>query len=141
MFSNNKTLRYYYWISKEFVKKHLKLILLSFLLSIIGIISIISFSPFLISFTSAKKTTIGMVGNYDSENMPETVLSKMSSGLLFTNEKGMVVPVLVDKWTESKDEKTYHFTLKKNLAWNDGKPFTTKGFIFSELFIPIIFCP
>ncbi len=127
MFLQNKTFRYYYWIIQEFFKKHLKLILLSFFLSILGIVSVISFSPYLVSFTTSKKDIIGLVGNYEVQNIPDTIRSKISSGLLFINEKGEVVPVLTDSWSQSGDGKTYRFFLKKNLAWNDGKPFDAKG--------------
>jgi peptide/nickel transport system substrate-binding protein len=127
---NQKTLRYYYWVVIEFAKKHVRLILLSFLLSIIGIISIISFSPYLISYTTTKKETIGNIGITEPENIPDPILSKISSGLVFINEKGEIVPVLAEKWERSGDGKTYKFYLKKNLYWNSGKAFTAKSIAY-----------
>ncbi len=93
---SNKTIRYYYWIAIAFTQKNIKLILLSFLLSIVGIISIISVAPYLISYTTSKKDTIGIVGSYDYNNLPDEVITKISNGLVFINERGEVVPVLVD---------------------------------------------
>ncbi len=127
---SNKTLRYYYWIAIAFTQKNIKLILLSFLLSIVGIISIISVAPYLISYTTTKKETIGIVGSYDYTNLPDEVLSKVSNGLVFINEKGEVVPVLVDSWEVTDKGKEYRFYLKKNLYWNDGSKFTAKDITY-----------
>lgn len=124
---NQKALRYYYWIMIEFVKKHLKLISLSFLISIVIIVGVISFSPYLLNFTATSKEIIGIVGNVQPESVPDNILSKVSSGLIFINDKGQIMPVLASKWEVSNDGKTYKFYIKKNLYWNDGELFTAKG--------------
>lgn len=121
---NNKTIRYYYWIAIAFTKKNIKLIALSFLLSIVGIITIISIAPYLISYTTTKKETIGLVGTYDYNNLPDEIISKVSNGLVFINEKGTVVPVLIDSWEIKDKGRQYDFHIKKNLYWNDGTKFT-----------------
>lgn len=123
---SNKTIRYYYWIAIAFTQKNIKLILLSFLLSIVGIISIISVAPYLISYTTSKKDTIGIVGSYDYNNLPDEVITKISNGLVFINERGEVVPVLVDSWEVADKGREYRFHIKKNLYWNDGSKFTAK---------------
>lgn len=127
MVLNQKTFRYYYWIIQAFVTKHLRLILLSFFVSIVGIISLISFSPYLISLTSTKRDVIGIVGNHGQDTLPDTVLSQVSNGLVFINEKGETIPVIASRWEQSKDGKIYKYFLKKNLFWNDNKPFTAQG--------------
>ncbi len=127
MLLNQKRFRYYYWIIQAFVTKHLRLILLSFFISIVGIISLISFSPYLISLTTIKRDVIGIVGNHGPDNLPDTVLSKVSNGLVFINEKGETVPVISSRWEQSKDGKVYKYYLKKNLYWNDNKPFRAQG--------------
>lgn len=68
-----------------------------------------------------------MVGTIEPEEVPDSILSKVSSGLVFINEKGETIPVLASKWEASKDGKTYKFFIKKNLYWNNGEPFTAKG--------------
>ncbi|QQG43867.1 MAG: ABC transporter substrate-binding protein [Candidatus Roizmanbacteria bacterium] len=127
MIVKQKTLRYYYWVAVEFAKKHLKLIVVSFFLSIVAIVSFISFSPYIINFATAKNEIIGVVGTGQINNLPDFILSKISNGLIFINEKGQIISVLVEKWDQSKDGKTYHFYLKKNIYWNDGSLFTAKG--------------
>ena len=126
MLLNNKKFRYYYWIVIEFTKKNAKLILLSFLLSIVTIISTITLSPYLINFLTAQKNVIGMVGTYDLKTIPEEIMEKISNGLVFVNEKGDITPVLAESWTLVDNGKEYRFKLKKNIYWNDGKKLVAK---------------
>lgn len=126
MLLNNKKFRYYYWIVLEFTKKNAKLILLSFLLSIVTIISTITLSPYLVSFVTAQKDVVGIVGSYTYNNLPEEVLSKISNGLVFVDDKGDIIPVLAEHWELKNSGKEYTFTLKKNIFWNDGRPLLAK---------------
>ncbi len=99
---------------------------MSFLLSIITIISIVSIAPYLISYTTTKKEVVGLVGNYDYTNLPEEIVSKVSNGLIFINEKGTVIPVLIENWEIADKGKEYRFHIKKDLYWNDGSKFTAR---------------
>lgn len=130
MSSTHKTLRYYYWIALEFTKKNLRLIMLSFFLSIVAIIGFISFSPYVVGFMTTEKKVIGMVGTFDVSELPESIQQQVSSGLIYVNNKGEIVPLLANTWEQSKDGKQYRFYLKRNLFWNDGQPFTTKDIVF-----------
>lgn len=121
-----KTFRYYYWFFVEYTKKHIRLILLSFLLSFFIIVSLISFSPFLQAFLSARQNVIGRVGKYSYNNLPEEITSKISHGLVFVNEKGEILPALASKWEVKNEGREYRFYLKKDLFWNDNKPFTAR---------------
>lgn len=42
-----------------------------------------------------------------------------------------LVPVLAERWSTSDDHLTYTFSLKKNIKWQDGTPFTAKDIRFS----------
>jgi peptide/nickel transport system substrate-binding protein len=124
MVLQKKQLRYYYWLTLEFFKKNAKLLLLSFFLTIVAVIGIVSLSPYLISITTAQKNIIGVQGDYDLSALPEYILSKISNGLVFINDKGQVVPILAERWEQSDNGKEYKFYLRKNLTWNNGDPFT-----------------
>ncbi len=124
-----KKLRYYYWLMLEFVKKHNKLIFLSFLTSVIFVVSVITISPYISSSLVRKKRVIGIIGSYEAQsfqNLPDEILSKISSGLTVVNDTGAVLPMLASTWEKSKDEKTYTFTIKKNLLLNNGTLFSAK---------------
>ncbi|MBI3619859.1 ABC transporter substrate-binding protein [Candidatus Roizmanbacteria bacterium] len=124
MLFEKKTYRYYYWLVLEFVKKHIKLILISFLLSFFFLIAAISLSPYLDNFISTKNEVIGMIGNYDYNNLSDDVLNKISNGLIVINEKGQIVPALASSWELRDQGRRYRFHLKDNLFWDDGKKFT-----------------
>ncbi len=121
---SRKQLRYYYWIVIEFTKKNARLLLLSFFLSVIFIISVVSLAPYLINITTVKKEIIGMTGVTGVNSVPDKILSKVSNGLVFVNEKGEIVPILAESWELKDNGKEYQFRLRKDLYWNNGDKFT-----------------
>ena len=56
-FFERKTLRYYYWLVKEFIKKHSKMMLLSFFLSFFIVIALDIVKYLLLCFRSRLKTS------------------------------------------------------------------------------------
>ena len=52
-------------------------------------------------------------------------------GLTKINEDFSVTPLLADKWDFSPDLKTLTFTLKPNVKFQDGEPFSSKDVKFS----------
>lgn len=122
--SLRKILRFYYWLIVEFLKKHIKVIIISVLLSFIFILSLISLKPYISSLIFTERRVIGIVGNYDLNQLPNEILLKISNPLVFVNEKGDIVPALASSWEEVNGGKEYRFHLRKNLLWADGKPFT-----------------
>lgn len=123
---NRKSIRYAYWLTLAFIKKNAQPIILSFLLSIIGIIVIVSFSPYLAKAMTTDTQIVGIAGKYTVNNLPDEVLTKISNGLLYINEKGQVIPLLAESWEEVESGKEYRFQLKKDLLWNDGEPFLAR---------------
>lgn len=128
---NRKNLRYYYWLLIEFTKKHSKMILLSFFLSFFVVVSLISFSPFLNRFIFTQKEITGMVGEYTLSSIPDEILSKISHGLVFVNEKGAVFPALASSWEIKDGGKEFRFHFKNDLLWDDGKEFFAKDLVYS----------
>ncbi|MCS6956827.1 MAG: ABC transporter substrate-binding protein [Patescibacteria group bacterium] len=123
MNSKKKIFRYYYWLFIEFLKKHSRLIILSFFISFIIFISFLSLSPYF-NFNIVKEKKIGMVGNYSVNNPPDELLNKISNGLITIDEKGRIIPVLANSWEIKENGKRYQFHLKDNLFWNDNKRFS-----------------
>jgi len=132
----DKNSRYYYWLALEFVHKHSKLIFLSFLISVITAVSIVTISPYISSTVLRHKKVIGIVGSYDAQSfdkLPDDILSKISSSLTSVNDKGIVLPLLATTWEHSTDEKTYTFKMRKNVLLNNGKVFTAHNVLFKFL--------
>ena len=67
-----------------------------------------------------------MVGSYTIDTLPDDILSKISNGLLFLNEKGKPIPVLAESWEILENGLIYRFQLKKNILLDDGSFFTAR---------------
>jgi len=136
---NKKSFRYYYWLFLEFIKKYSRLILMSFFIGFISLIGFLSVSPYLKSIFN-KKETIGLVGNYNFNNLPDEIMTKISNGLITINEKGEIIPVLANSWEVLDEGKQYRFYLKNNLLWNDDKKFSAEdiNYQFSDVKIKVI---
>jgi peptide/nickel transport system substrate-binding protein len=126
MILKNKTFRYYYWIIIEFAKKNLRLILISFFVSLFILITLVSIAPYLTSILIPKKETIGLVGDYYIDELPEEVTSKISQGLVFLNEKGEIKPALATSWETRDRGREFVFRLRRNLLWSDGSVFRAR---------------
>lgn len=126
-----KSFRYFYWMTVAFLKKNAQLILLSFLAGVIGVISIVSLSPYFVQAMTKKKVVVGIAGTYQFNQVPEQILSKISNSLIYVNEKGEIIPLLADSWEQVNDGTEYRFHLKKNLTWGDGSDFTSKDIKYS----------
>lgn len=140
MIVNKKTIRYYYWLSIEFIKKNLKVLILSFLLSFILLLAYISLSPFFYrQFFLQKKEIIGLIGKYDLNNLPDEIMEKISSGLVYI-KNGQPIPLLASVWEIKNNGRLYRFHLKDGLLWNDGKPFLAYdvNYQFKDVKIKII---
>ncbi len=131
MILKSKFLRYYYWLTIEFIKKHMRMILLSFFLSFFLITSLVSFSPYLNRFFFTRKEVVGIVGSFDINHVPEEIIEKISHGLVYVNEKGEIIPALTSSWEMINGGLEFNFHIKNNLFWDDGKEFTTKDLVYN----------
>lgn len=139
--NTTKTLRYYYWLTLEFFKKHLRLIFLSAFISTITIISTITVSPYLITFFSPRETVIGLVGTYNKNDpFPDEIAGKISNGLVYVNEKGRIAPVLASSWEILNNGLTYRFSIKKNLLFDNNTFFTAKDvdYVFKDVKLKVV---
>jgi len=140
MIASKKNLRYFYWLAGAFVKKNLRLILISFIVSLIIVVSAVSLMPYLANLVINRKTVIGLVGNYDYSNPPSEVAGKISSGLVFVNDLGEITPALASSWEERENGKVFRIHLKENLYWNSGRPFTAHdvNFSFKDVSVKVV---
>src|SRR3954471_10052594 len=53
------------------------------------------------------------------------------SGLTRLDDRGMIIPDLVEGWQVSGDSRTYTFTLRPNLRWHDDQPLTADDVVFT----------
>ncbi len=73
-----------------------------------------------------------------SDTASSAVEGLIYNGLLRINDNLELVPDVAEKYTISPDGKTYTFTLKKNIKWQDGQPLTAEdvAFTFNKILDP-----
>ncbi|MCX7996806.1 MAG: ABC transporter substrate-binding protein [Patescibacteria group bacterium] len=114
-----------------FLKKNAQPILISFLAGVIGVITVVSLSPYFVELMTKKKEIVGIAGSYRINQVPEEILSKISNSLVFVNEKGEIIPLLAESWEQLDNGKEYRFYLKNDLTWGDGTEFTSADISYS----------
>lgn len=68
-----------------------------------------------------------------SNDVDRDIVSLVYSGLLHYTTDRKVAPDLAEKTEISPDGTVYTFTLRKNIQWHDGKPFTARDVVFTIL--------
>lgn len=66
-----------------------------------------------------------------------TVTASIFNGLVGLDERANPVPELAERWQISDGGKTYSFSLRKDVRWHDGAPFTAADvkFTFEEILL------
>jgi oligopeptide transport system substrate-binding protein len=59
------------------------------------------------------------------------VLMNIMEGLITFDSSLKVQPALAEKWTVSKDGRTYTFKIRPSVKWTDGVPLRAKDFVYS----------
>src|SRR5258708_2001994 len=115
-------MRKYYWYISTFVRKHGVLVLASIVVAII--VFSLALPIMLKLFDFKKKSYVGVVGRYTLTTLPRNIQDEISLGLTKIADDGSAVPSLAERWLIDDDGKTYHFLIKKNQHWQDGKELT-----------------
>jgi len=118
--------RLLFWLIKAYLKKWGKSILVYFGIGLVVFFLLNKFLPYFVSHLPfAEKETIGMVGTYTVDSLPQEILSKISKGLTSANPNGIIKPDIAEKWKISPNGKSYAFYLHKNIYFSDGKNLTS----------------
>ena len=117
------TLRYLIRLFIAFIKRFKGVIFSGIL---IGIVIFLAFGFFGLKFMGKSEKRIGITGRYHTESLPREILGMVGKGLTYINENGEVEPDLALKWETPDKGKTWIFTLKDNIYWQDQTPITSK---------------
>ncbi len=131
MTQQGNTFRYYYWLIREFGKKHNKMIFLSFFLSLLLILSLLSFSSQLDALFLTNARVVGIVGSYEPVSLPPEILNNISYGLVYVDNQGVVKPAVAQRWQGSSDGKKFSVYLKRDLIWDDNRSLTAGDLDFN----------
>lgn len=120
--------RLLFWLVKAYFKRWGKNILIYFGVGLFFFFLLNMFLPyFTIRFPFVEKETIGMIGPYTLESLPQEILSKISKGLTRIEADGTVKPDIAEKWKIAPNGKAYAFYLYKNIYFSDGTNLTSNN--------------
>ena len=91
------------------------------------------------TYTSQPEPT-GLINSCNDRRAGCHRLHENIRGLLeYTGKELTPQPGLASSWTVSPDQTTYTFTLRPNVTWQDGKPFTSADVKFSieKIILPL----
>ncbi len=114
-----KKIKLLFLIVFVFLKREKKAIFLSLVGGVIFFLVILKIFPYLPRPKTTQK--IGLVGNYQFEDLPSSILLLASNGLVRIDEDGSPLPSLASRWETTPDGKTYFFYLADDIYWQDGK--------------------
>ena len=113
-----KALREQFWYTKSFIKKYF----IQVLIGTIATIIVVLIASFIISKLPKSKPTyrVGLIGQYTTSQLPQTVLNLINGGLTTIDDQMVVIPNLAQKWSIDQENNSYSFELKPDLLWSDG---------------------
>ena len=110
------------WLLSGFTKKYGGLVVFSLLVTIFSIFAlgkIVSKLP-----QSKNSIRVGIVGQFNSNQLPPRILNILNAGLISFDEKLEPIPNIAEKWTISEDGRNYSFKLFPDKKWSDGTMLT-----------------
>jgi len=119
-----KKIRVASWFIGGMVRKHHRKISVGFIAGIALVLLFLRFGATLTSRLTEQHTVMGLVGSFTPTQLPIEIQRLLSVGLTSVDATGDVSPALATSWTVSPDGKEYTFSLRTNVSWHDGKPFT-----------------
>ena len=116
--------RFIVWLIEGLIKKYYRQILLGLFVGII----IVAFSKDTLLAAErliVKQTVfIGVIGDYSTDNLPESILQEISYGLTAFDQNGKIAGGLASSWEATDSGKTFLFHLQDGATWHDGKKVT-----------------
>jgi peptide/nickel transport system substrate-binding protein len=119
--------RYIVRLVTAFIKRFKGVIIIS---SLLGVVLFFITGRFIPKLVPGSITRIGITGRYHTNELPNFVLSKISSGLTKLNEQGLPEPDLAESWETPDKGKTWIFNLRDDIYWQDGDKITSSSIIY-----------
>lgn len=133
-----KKLRHSYWLLTEFMRKHISLLVISFIGTFLVIVFFLNFFPFFNSILFQQKHIIGLIGQFSPREIPDELARQISNPLITIDQNGDIQPLLAYSWEVLNQGKTYRFHLRNDLYWSDKKPFKAYDLHYSFQDVKVI---
>lgn len=130
--------RLLFWLIKAYLKRWGKNILYFFAIGLVVFFVLkMALGSFVAHFPFVQKETIGMVGPYTIDSLPDVIVQKISRGLTKTHKDGTVSPDIAEKWKIAPNGKAYALYLRNGIRFSDGTEVSSDNinYDFSEVSI------
>lgn len=117
----NKRLRFFYWFSRDLIKRYKRAIVIGFTVGLLVTIFIGRLAPILIGSITKPIQRIGIVGDVTPSTLPLSLQKELSFGLTKLSPEGTVLPGIAKEWSIEDGGKQITFILA-DLLWHDGQP-------------------
>jgi peptide/nickel transport system substrate-binding protein len=117
-------IRYLFRLTQAFLSRFKALIFIGVAL---GVIFFLILSFLMPKYGGWQNSRIGITGRYNTSTLPIYILEMIGDGLTTLDDEGNVIPNLASSWSTPDKGKTWIFTLKDNLFWQDGRPLISKN--------------
>lgn len=118
--------RFISWLILAYIKKWGRLVVLFFAIGLLAFfVSRLFLGGFIAKIKLSNVETIGMIGAYIIEDLPSSILSKISRGLTKVSNDGTVGGDVASHWKIENNGKTYIFYLRRDIYFSDGKKLTS----------------
>lgn len=135
----NKRIRFFYWFSRDLIKRYKRAIVIGFTVGLVATIIVGRLFPILFNSITKPVERIGIVGDISPSTLPLSIQNELSYGLTRLSSDGTVIPGIAKEWTIEDDGKQIIFTLN-DLNWHDGEPvkatdinYNIEGVIFQAI--------
>ena len=133
-----KKIRFFWRLLLAFILRHKGIISTSFIFGGFFFFLIPWVLPLLPKPQETK--TIGVVGRFSLESLPDDIQKQISLGLTHVKEDGTAAPSLASQWIVEDGGKTYTFKLAENRFWHDGTKVVTKdvNYNFKDVSVEVL---
>ncbi len=121
-----KKLRLYFWLAQAFVEKYILYVSVSFFITSLVIAFYIFFSKDILQMFVIGERKIGIQGYYTLDNLPDTILHRVTIPLFTRNAQGELESKIVKRFSHDGAYKKFEIELYTDQQFTDGSPFTSQ---------------
>ncbi len=130
--------RLIFWLFRAYLKKWRKTIAASFIFGLVIFSAIyLGWGVIVPGLPFNQHMVVGMVGSYNTDNLPLEVLRKASRGLTYVGDNGTPKPDIASSWNIKDNGKTYVFHLRQNVYFSNGERLTSSSINYNFVDVKI----
>lgn len=123
-----KKIRYWWWLTFAFLKKRRKIILTASLLAILAAVAAPGLLKYLPKWERGRN--IGLIGRYRFNELPDSILGKISNGVTNVSLDGSPIPDLAETWEIEDNGNVYKFKIDVSRVWQDGSHISAEDVLY-----------